>query len=237
MAGTFRTNAGNTEKSECHEGEDFKEKIMKVFLLSLVLSSSFLGYGQRIFSEGTIIYAVSSTVDDKSMNADVKSIQQVKGAHTRVELNSAVGRTVTIFNSRDEEGAILQEFGSQKIMIPVTKENLSLRNKKFENIVYEYTGDAKKILDYNCLKATSTLIDGTRIEVYFSKDLLTDNTDIGFQFGSLPGLALEFTSTIGNRSVKYSAVSIKFEPVPIQNFDIPTSGYRILSYEESQKKK
>jgi hypothetical protein len=80
-------------------------------------------------------------------------------------------------------------------------------------------------------------MDGTRIEVYFSKDLLTDNTDIGFQFGGLPGLALEFTSTIGNRSVKYSAVSIKFEPVPIQNFDIPTSGYRILSYEESQKKK
>ncbi|MFZ9743241.1 MAG: hypothetical protein ACO3B0_06590, partial [Chitinophagaceae bacterium] len=136
-----------------------------------------------------------------------------------------------------EEGAILQEFGSQKIMIPVTKENLSLRNKKFENIVYEYTGDAKKILDYNCLKATSTLIDGTCIEVYFSKDLLTDNTDIGFQFGSLPGLALEFTSTIGNRSVKYSVVSINFEPVPIQNFDIPTSGYRIMSYEESQKKK
>ncbi|MFZ9743693.1 MAG: hypothetical protein ACO3B0_08895, partial [Chitinophagaceae bacterium] len=70
---------------------------MKVFLLSLMLSSSFLGYGQRIFSEGTIIYAVSSTVDDKLMNADVKSIQQVKGAHTRVELNSTVGRTITIF--------------------------------------------------------------------------------------------------------------------------------------------
>ncbi|MEY3152439.1 MAG: hypothetical protein RLZZ333_1036, partial [Bacteroidota bacterium] len=65
----------------------------------------------------------------------------------------------------------------------------------------------------------------------------TDNTGIGFQFGKLPGLALEFSSVSGNKAVKYNVLSINFEPVPIQIFDLPTSGYRVMSFEESRKKK
>jgi hypothetical protein len=60
---------------------------------------------------------------------------------------------------------------------------------------------------------------------------------IGFQFGKLPGLALEFSSVSGNKAVKYNVLSINFEPVPIQIFDLPTSGYRVMSFEESRKKK
>jgi GLPGLI family protein len=210
---------------------------MKSFLLPLGLFISVFGYGQKIFSEGTIVYQVSTSLNNQSLQGDVKSVQQIKGSHTRVELVGSVGKTTTIFNSREGEGAILQEYGTQKIMIPVTKENLQSRNAKFENIVFAYVNETKSILQYSCTKATAMLADGTQLEVYFSKELLTDNTDIGFQFGKLPGLALEYTSRLGERTVTYTAASINFEPVPIQNFDLPTSGYRLLNYEESQKKK
>lgn len=210
---------------------------MKIFLLPLGLLISVIGYGQKFFSEGTISYQVSTSVNQQPLPAEVKSIQQIKGSHTRVDLISSVGKTTTIFNSREGEGAILQEYGAQKIMIPITKENLQSRNAKYDHILFEFVNEAKDILKYSCTKAIATLEDGTRLEVYFSKELLTDNTDIGFQYGKLPGLALAFTSSLGNRSVTYTATSISFEPVPIQNFDIPTSGYRMLNYEESQKKK
>lgn len=209
---------------------------MKKLLLPLGLMISVMGYGQKIFSEGTIIYQVATLLDSQVVNAQVKSVQQIKGSHTKVDLVSSVGKTSTIFNSREGEGAILQEYGAQKIMIPVTKENLQSRNQKYEQLVYEFQKDAKMILSYACTKAVASLPDGTKLEVYFSTDLVTDNTDIGFQFGKLPGLALEFTSRKGNRAITYNAISILFEPVPIQLFDLPTAGYRILNYEESQQK-
>ena len=192
--------------------------------------------GQKFFSEGTISYDVITVVKGQIVSGNVKSVQSVKGAHTRVELNNALGKTTTLYDSRDGEGAILRDFGAQKIMVPITKEQLDAKNKKYENLVFVYTNETKQILNYQCQKATATLADGTQLEVFFSRELLTDNTDIGFQFGKIPGLALEFSSGNTDAKVTYIASSISFEPIPVQQFDIPTSGYRIMSYEESQKK-
>lgn len=210
---------------------------MRILLLPLAWLISSIGYGQKFFSEGTITYAVHTTVDGKSVTDGVFSVQQIKGSFTRVELKSPLGKNITLFNARDEEGAILQEYGSQKIMIPVTKENLEERNVKYQSMVFAASTESKQILEYNCNKASAVLADGTVIEAFYSKELLTDNLGIGFQFGKLPGLALEFTSISGNKAVKYIATSISFEPVPIQNFDMPSSGYRVMSFEESKKKK
>lgn len=210
---------------------------MRILLLPLAWLISSIGYGQKFFSEGTITYAVHTTVDGISVADGVYSVQQIKGSFTRVELKSPLGKNITLFNARDEEGAILQEYGSQKIMIPVTKENLEERNVKYQGIVFAASTESKQILEYNCNKASAVLADGTIIEAFYSKDLVTDNLGIGFQFGKLPGLALEFTSISGNRAIKYIATSISFEPVAIQNFDMPSSGYRVMSFEESKKKK
>ena len=206
-----------------------------LFLLFSFLYS--FSFGQKFFSEGTVTYNVLSSVNGKTVSGEVKSVQSVKGSHTRIELMSAMGKTTTLFDSRDGEGAILRDFGSQKIMIPITQEQLDNKNLKFKNIVFEYTNDTKQILNYQCQRAIASLADGTKVEVYFSKDLVTENTEIGFQFGKLPGLALEFSSISSEATVTYKAVSVNFEPIPVQNFDIPSSGYRILSYEESQKRK
>jgi GLPGLI family protein len=210
---------------------------MRILLLPLAWLISSIGYGQKFFSEGTITYAVHTTVDGISVADGVYSVQQIKGSFTRVELKSPLGKNITLFNARDEEGAILQEYGSQKIMIPVTKENLEERNVKYQGIVFAASTESKQILEYNCNKASAVLADGTIIEAFYSKELVTDNLGIGFQFGKLPGLALEFTSISGNRAIKYIATAISFEPVPIQNFDMPSSGYRVMSFEESKKKK
>lgn len=210
---------------------------MKRFLFFFWMVISVFAQGQKIFSEGTIAYQVSTHMKEQPLDAEVKSIQYIKGSHTRVDLISSLGKTTTLFNSRDGEGAILQEYGSQKIMIPINKENLQSRDARYENIVFALRNETKTILEYPCLMATASLADGTVLEVYYSKELITDNTGIGFQFGKLPGLALEFSAASGDRTVTYRAVSINFEPVPIQLFNLPVSGYRILNFEESQKKK
>ena len=63
--------------------------------------------------------------------------------------------------------------------------------------------------------------------------MVTENKDYDYQFRSLPGLPLEYESSVGNLKVKYTASKITFDPVPVQKFSIPVSGYRELTYQES----
>jgi hypothetical protein len=48
-------------------------------------------------------------------------------------------------------------------------------------------------------------------------------------------MVLQFSYTKEKMMVVYTATAINFDPVPIQKFDLPSSGYRVLSYEDSKK--
>jgi hypothetical protein len=79
------------------------------------------------------------------------------------------------------------------------------------------------------------LRNGDFIFVWFTTTVVLDNKDTEFQMGDLPGLALSYEYQNGATKVVYTPNSLSFDPVPIQKFDIPSSGYRILSYSESKK--
>jgi hypothetical protein len=46
---------------------------------------------------------------------------------------------------------------------------------------------------------------------------------------------MEYQAKMGNISVTYSIKDINFNPVPQAKFDLPTSGYRVMTYDESKK--
>ena len=79
--------------------------------------------------------------------------------------------------------------------------------------------------------------DGNVFTVFFTKELVTENKDYDYQFKNLPGLPLEYESSMGNLKVKYTASKIAFDPIPVQKFTIPQSGYRQLTYAESKNLK
>jgi hypothetical protein len=60
--------------------------------------------------------------------------------------------------------------------------------------------------------------------------LIPENWDMEIQFSTLGGIVLEYESTIGQNKVNYTATNLNFDPVPIQKFDVPQSGYRISTY-------
>ena len=107
--------------------------------------------------------------------------------------------------------------------------------KKYEGITFTPTNETKTIAGYTCKKAIAKLKDGTSFTVYYTTDLTTENKEYDYQFKTLPGLALEYESTVGNLHVRYTASKINFDPVPAQKFAVPQSGYREMTYEESSK--
>jgi hypothetical protein len=44
---------------------------------------------------------------------------------------------------------------------------------------------------------------------------------------------MQYEASLGKLNVLYTVSNINFNPVPAQKFELPKSGYRVMTYEES----
>jgi GLPGLI family protein len=148
---------------------------------------------------------------------------------------SSLGTQATIIDGKTGKVTILKEYGEQKYMINMTPENWRESNKRYNGITFTFENEFKTIAGYSCQKATGKLADGTTFTVYFTKDLLPVNKDFQYLNRNLPGLAMQYEADLGNLKVTYTVSSINFNPVLQSKMELPTSGYRVMTYEESLK--
>lgn len=214
--------------------------MVRVSLLFVLLFVSVFSHAQKLLSEGSIIYDITvqtgSDIPKLADNFDgAKAIVYIKGSQSRSDLITALGSSVTFFDSRAGNGVVLREFGSQKLLIRLNKQNWTEKNKRYQGIAFTRTNEKKQVAGFNCTKANAVLKDGTSFSVYFTEDVILENKDYDAQFRDLPGIPLEFESTVGKVKVKYTASKISFDPVPVQKFEIPKTGFREMTYDESVK--
>jgi GLPGLI family protein len=209
--------------------------ILSFFLLVAVSLSA-----QKKFTEGTISYdVVINTGSDKPKNADFLDgttvANYIKGNKSRTEMVSPLGMLTTIYDSSKNSIVILKDIGEQKYMITLTQADWKDANKKYEGISFTYEeGPEKTILGYKCKKATGKLQDGTSYTVWYTPDLVPENRNFQYETRSLPGLALEYEIDSKDQKMTYTVSKISFSPVPASKFDLPKSGYRIMTYAESK---
>lgn len=191
--------------------------------------------GQKRFSEGSITFSVL-TFNNQNVVADSLIAQHiVKGAHIRTDLIGAVGKAVTIYDSREGVGAVLREFGAQKILIPLDAFSWEDKNAWAKSSSISFVDEQRDFLGYACKKAILQLQNGALLHVYYTPDVILDNSDAEFQLNGIPGLVMFYEYIADGKRVRYESRALNFDPVPIQRFDIPNSGYRILTYAESKK--
>lgn len=208
-------------------------------IVLMLMMVSVLGKAQKQFTEGTIVYDVTvKTGSNEPQSADLLdgATQKVylKGNMSRTEMSSLLGTSTTIHDAKNGTAVRLNEYGDQKIMVRLTKENFTEANKKYEGVVFEKSSDTKTIAGYKCTKATGKLKDGSTFIVYFTTELAPMNKDYDMQFKGLPGLALEYEASLGGLQVTFTASKINFDAVPNSRFEIPKSGYKEMTYGESK---
>jgi GLPGLI family protein len=194
----------------------------------------------RVYNDATITYnIVVSTGSTETKAADLLdgAVQKVfmKGLLTRTELKSILGTTNTLYDSKTGSAVVMNEYGDQKILIRMNKQQFEERNSKYAGIQYELKADTKTILGYACKLAIAKMKDGTTFRVYYAPDLLFQNKDYGMQFQTLPGFPLEYESELGKMKVTYIAEKLTFDPVMAATFDVPKSGYREMTYEDVKR--
>ena len=213
----------------------FNFLVLSFFMLLCVAASA-----QKKFTEGTISYdIVINTGSDKPKNADYLDgttvINYIKGNKSRTETVSLLG-TLTTIHDRDKNSiVILKEFGEQKYMVTLTPDDWRDANKKYNGLDYTLDNTSEKvILGYKCKKAVGQLADGTTYTVWYTPDLIPENKDFQYETRNLPGMTLEYEINSKNQKVTCTVSRISFSPVQASKFDLPKSGYRIITYAESK---
>ena len=212
------------------------KKILSLIMMAALVAGPVLA--QKKLTEGTISYdIVINTGSDKPQAADfldgATSTVYIKGPKSRTEMVSSLGTQATIIDGAKNSINIIKEFGEQKYIINMTPANFKEANKRFENVTFTYGNEEKTILGYKVKKAIGKLENGSTFTVWYTTDLVPENKDFQYVNRGLPGLAMEYESTVGNLQVTYTVSKISLNPVPAARFDLPKSGYRVMTYEES----
>ncbi len=214
---------------------------MKKTLLaaSLTLATLFSN-AQKKVADITIVYdAVINTGAAEPKLADAfdgaTTTVFLKGNMSRSEMVSALASFTTIHDARSGSAVVMQEVGGQKLLIRMTADDWKDKNRKYEGIKFTNTGDTKTLAGYNCKKAVAQLKDGTSFTVFYTSDIVPENDDYNSQFNGLNGLPLEYELTQGKLTIRYVVSQVSLNPVPVSKFDIPKTGYREMTYDESKK--
>jgi GLPGLI family protein len=205
--------------------------------LALVISSGVIA--QRKLTEATISYDIVINTSNKTPQvADLldgaTSVIYLKGNSSRSEMVSSLGTQATIIDGKSGNVTVLKDYGDPKYMITMTPADWKQYNKKYEGISFTYLNEFKMIAGYNCQKAIGRLADSTTFTVYYTKDLVPVNKDFEYLNKNLPGLAMQYEAAMGKMIVTYTVSSVNYStPVLQSKFDIPKSGYRVMTYKES----
>ncbi len=215
-------------------------KMRNLYFCLLLVFAPVLLFAQKKFTEGTIAYDITiQTGDAKPGIADMfdgaTSVVYVKGNKSRLEMVSSLGTQSTIIDSKTGDVAVLKEYGDQKYIIKMTAANWKEANRKYDNVVFTDQDEYKTIAGYKARKTKGKLSDGSEFVVYYTTELIPEHNDFQYSNYSLPGLALQYESTIGSLKVTYTVSRISFSPVPASKFELPKSGFRIMTYEEIKK--
>lgn len=206
----------------------------------LFLGHSTLLYAQKQFSEGTLQYQIQilSNEAGKAAAPIATATLQVylKAMQSRTEMTSNLGTETTLFDQRQGKAAILKDYSGQKLMITLTRSNWAQKNAVFHNLKFN-TSNAEevKIGGYNCQTATAATADGHNITVYYLPEYQLANVSYNNAFSLLPGIPVRYELNAGNLLFQYELTAMSADPVPAARFDFPKTGYRIMSYEESQQ--
>ena len=211
-----------------------------VFVLSLIFIS-ISSIGQKTLTEATLVYNMSvETGSGEPKIADMfdgaTTTIYLKGNKSKTELISSLGREATIYDAESGTGVILKDYSGQKLMITLTAANWAQNNSKYEGIVFQNTGETQKIAGFTCNKAIAKLKNGESFTVYYTTEVNLANKSYDAQFKTLPGLPVQYEMQTSKLKLKFTLASISYNPISASEFEIPTSGYRVLTYDETRQK-
>jgi GLPGLI family protein len=218
------------------------KSVKMLALIFLTLCGRTALFAQKQINEATLVYNISvESTDDrperaKSLGGALLTLY-VKGTQSRSDMSSALGTESNLYDARSGKGFILKEYSGQKLMITLNKDNWLQKNQYYQNLKFNIEGGEQMIAGFKSKKATAVLPNGKIFTVYFTSELVLSNNQYNNAFIQLPGVPVQYEMNSGNLIFKYVLSNVSLDPVPSAKFEIPKTGYRVMTYDENQQLK
>ncbi|RFS20972.1 hypothetical protein DVR12_16605 [Chitinophaga silvatica] len=161
--------------------------------------------------------------------------QYIRGPLSRIDMNFNIVHFTYLLNSKDETITTLIDQHGNKYLIKADKQQYIKDMQQYEGIKFTDQAGTKEIAGYKCRRAVGTMSDGQTFEVYYTTDLVPENKQYNRRFMNLDGMPLEFEILTKNGSkMRVTATKVDLYPIPASYFDVPKSGYKIVSQQEIQ---
>jgi hypothetical protein len=210
---------------------------MKQIIGSILISIiTITGYSQKVITDATLKYniVIKKSGDKNNNNLPSATYQLIlKGTQTKSDFINSIGTETSIYNSKTEKGVILKEYSGQKLMINLTKQDWLTQNQLFRNIDFKFENSEKKINGTICKMATAALPNGGKLTVYYDTSIVTPNNYYTIAFPTIPGIPVQFENLNNGITYVYTLAGINYEVLSSNVFDIPKSGYRVISYQDA----
>lgn len=193
---------------------------------------------QNKITEGKAVFSLE--IPTEGMDEQYKAMMPTettiyfKDAKSCSETTTAMMNMSYIYDSKDNSMVMLMDMMGNKT---ATKTDLSKEKKDAEDFKVEVTKETMKIAGYDCIKAIITDKEGSKSEIWFTKDVAAKNSGSTMLKG-IEGFPMKYEIGFqgGESKMKMECKSIKAEKISDDKFVIP-SGYTLKTQEEMMKGK
>jgi GLPGLI family protein len=216
-------------------------KKVKLLCLFVLLFTVFAATAQRTVNDASFRYDISiesasgATVSKAFEGAFLQVF--IKGSLSRTEMTTTQGIESAIHDTKTGKGTILKEYSGQKLMITLTKEDWLHKNQLFQALKFSLEPEEKIINGFSTKKAAAIQPNGESFIVYYAPDIILGNKQYGNSFPGLAGLPVQYEVKSGDLKFVYTLKNISYDIVTATKFEIPKSGFRIMTYDENQQLK
>ena len=103
----------------------------------LIISLNCLKGNAQTYNDGTIEYDVFLIGNKDSLSAqflkNAYMVLYIRGHQSRSELHTSLGSTTTIYDEKNGNAIILNEYGGQRIMVRLSSDQYQSIHKKYRN--------------------------------------------------------------------------------------------------------
>jgi hypothetical protein len=160
----------------------------------------------------------------------------VKNDMVRLRLVSLMRTQSVFFNGKKgttkKIATVVKESGKERATMFLNSKEWKRFNAKTDSSRCEiFKDDTIRILNFLCAKAIITTKDSSKLLVYFlpsAKNKILNAAEP--LFATVPGLVMQYSYTKDDRTIMFTATTLKSAPITPKTFVVPTIGYVVQKY-------
>jgi hypothetical protein len=224
----------------------FKKLMYTFFLILIALNAAAQKKvkTEKPFKPTSKEFVISYTISVKGVKSDGIAETYNGGLKTAFVKNDMVRlrlvslmRTQSIFYDNKKAtskkvATVVKESGKERASMVLNAKQWKVFNSKTDSSRCEiFKDDTIRILNFLCAKAIITTKDSSKLDVYFlpsAKNKILNAAEP--LFAKIPGLVMQYSYSKGDKTITYTATTLKSAPILASTFTIPSKGYLQVKY-------